>query len=78
MMRRVQIRIDEELLTSVDKAAKNLKMTRAAFMRKILHEALDRLAISELEHKHRRGYQRQPVRKGEFNVWEKEQVWPDW
>jgi metal-responsive CopG/Arc/MetJ family transcriptional regulator len=76
-MRTVQMTLDEELLASVDEAAKKLNTTRSAFTRKALREALDRLTISQLEQKHRQGYERQPVRKGEFDVWEKEQVWGD-
>ncbi len=76
-MRTVQMTLDEELLASVDKAARKLRTTRSAFTRKALREALDRLTIEELEQKHRRGYERQPVRKGEFDVWEKEQAWGD-
>jgi metal-responsive CopG/Arc/MetJ family transcriptional regulator len=77
MMRTVQIMLDEELLAWVDQAAKELKMTRSAFIRKALREALDRLAVWEQEERHRRGYEEQPVLKGEFDVWEKEQAWPD-
>ncbi len=69
--------LDEELLASVDKTAKKLKTTRSAFTRKALREALDRLTVRELEQKHRRGYERQPVRKDEFDVWETEQAWGD-
>ena len=76
-MRTVQMTLDEKLLASVDEAAKKLNTTRSAFTRKALREALDRLTMSELEEKHRRGYERRPVRKGEFDVWEKEQVWGD-
>jgi hypothetical protein len=28
-----------------------------------------------LEHKHRKGYTEKPVKPGEFDVWENEQVW---
>ncbi len=77
MMRMVRITLDEELLASVDKAAKKLKVTRSACTRKALSEALRHLAMSALEQKHRRGYERQPVRKGEFDLWEDEQAWPD-
>jgi len=76
-MRTVQMTIDEELLVSVDNAAKKLKTTRSAFTRKALREALDRLTLAELEQKHRRGYERRPVRKGEFDLWEKEQTGPE-
>ena len=76
-MRTVQMTLDEELMASVDEAAKKLKTTRSGFTRKALREALDRLTMSELEEKHRRGYEREPVRKGEFDVWEEEQAWPE-
>jgi len=75
-MRTVQMTLDEELLASVDKAARKLKTTRSAFTRKALREALDRLTISQLERKHQRAYEQQPVAKGEFDTWEKEQAWP--
>ena len=76
-MRTVQMTLDEELLTLVDKAARKLKTSRSAFTRQALREALDRLTIGQLEQRHRRGYERQPARKGEFDRWEKEQAWPD-
>lgn len=76
-MRTVQMTLDEELLASVDEAAKKLNTTRSGFTRKALREALDRLTIRELEEKHKRGYERRPVHKGEFDVWEKEQEWGD-
>ncbi len=75
-MRTVQMTMDEKLLASVDEAAKKLKTTRSAFTRQALRDALDRLASSRLEQKHRRGYERHPVQKGEFDVWEEEQEWP--
>jgi len=76
-MRTVQMTIDEQLLASVDRAAKKLGTTRSDFTRKALREALDRLTVRELEHRHRRGYEAKPPRKGEFDLWEKEQVWGD-
>ena len=41
-MRTVQMTLDEELLASVDEAAKKLNTTRSAFTRKALRDALDR------------------------------------
>lgn len=78
-MRTVQMTIDEQLLASVDRAAKKLGTTRSDFTRKALRDALNRLTIRELEHKHRRGYEAKPVHKGEFDLWEKEkeQAWGD-
>jgi metal-responsive CopG/Arc/MetJ family transcriptional regulator len=77
MMRAVHVRLDEGLLISVDEAAKKSHVTRSAYVRKALGEALNRRRVSELEREHALGYQRQPVRDGEFDVWEKEQTWPD-
>lgn len=74
-MRTVQMTLDDDLLDSVDKAAKKLKTTRSAFTRKALREALNQLNVSRLEQKHRRGYTLHPIGKAEFSVWEKEQDW---
>jgi hypothetical protein len=38
---------------------------------------LHRLAVNQLEQKHRHGYEQNPPREGEFGAWENEQVWPD-
>lgn len=76
-MKTVQMTLEEELLTRVDRAARKLGTTRSAFARKALRDALGRLAASELERKHRRGYRSKPVRRGEFDVWQTEQVWPE-
>ena len=76
-MRTVQMTLDEELLASVDKAVKNLKTTRSAFTRDALRDALNRLNVSRLEQRHKKGYELHPVKEGEFAVWEKEQDWGD-
>jgi metal-responsive CopG/Arc/MetJ family transcriptional regulator len=76
-MKTVQMTLDEELVSTVDRIARQLGTTRSAFTRDALRAALDRVRVRELEHKHRRGYARKPVRKGEFSVWERKQVWVD-
>jgi hypothetical protein len=48
-----------------------------AKLRQALREAVHRLTTGELEEKHREEYKRQPVQKGEFDIWENEQAWPD-
>jgi hypothetical protein len=35
------------------------------------------LAVTNLERRHRKGYEAAPVKLGEFSVWEKEQEWGD-
>jgi hypothetical protein len=33
--------------------------------------------VSSSDQKHRKGYEKHPVRKGEFDIWESEQVWEE-
>jgi len=73
-MKTVQMTLDENLIASVDKVTKRLGTTRSAFTRQALKTALREVRINELEHKHREGYKRKPVKQGEFD-WEAEQVW---
>jgi len=76
-MRTVQMTLDDELLASVNKVVKKLKTTRSAFTRKALQDALDQLKVSQLEQKHKKGYELHPVGESEFSVWESEQDWGD-
>jgi metal-responsive CopG/Arc/MetJ family transcriptional regulator len=76
-MKTVQMTLDPGLLTHVDKAAAKLGMSRSAFTRRALRQALDRLRLDALEQRHREGYSRKPVRRGEFDGWETEQIWPE-
>ena len=74
-MRTVQMILDDELVLAVDQAAKNLQTTRSAFTRDALRQALSRLRSTQLEQKHRRGYEQHPIGDGEFLMWESEQNW---
>ena len=76
-MKTVQMTIDEELIETIDKIVKKLKTTRSAFTRDALREAIDRLNISQLEAKHKKGYDTHTVKQAEFSVWEDEQDWGD-
>ena len=76
-MRTVQMTLEEELVAKVDRAARKLGTTRSGFARQALREALRRLDLRRLEDKHRRCYLAKPVRRGEFDVWESEQAWPE-
>jgi metal-responsive CopG/Arc/MetJ family transcriptional regulator len=69
----VRITLDEDLIAEVDRAASLLKMSRAAFVREALANAIAR----QHEAQHRRGYQAAPVRDDEFSRWVSEQVWPE-
>jgi metal-responsive CopG/Arc/MetJ family transcriptional regulator len=74
-MKTIQMTLDEDLLSAVDKAVKTLKTTRSAFTRQALCEALSQLKNTRLEQRHKRGYERHPASQKEFSVWEDEQVW---
>lgn len=74
-MKTVQVTLDETLVSAVDKAARKLKISRSAFTREALRTALKRIRDEGEEQRHRAGYMRKPVKKGEFDIWEDEQVW---
>ena len=76
-MRTVQMTLDAELVSAVDKAARRLGTSRSAFAREALRVALRRLEERSREEKHREGYRRKPPKRGEFTDWENEQVWVD-
>jgi metal-responsive CopG/Arc/MetJ family transcriptional regulator len=76
-MRTVQMTLDENLVKAVDSAAKKLGTTRSGFTREALRSALKEARLRDLEFKHREGYERRPVKRGEFSDWESEQVWGD-
>jgi metal-responsive CopG/Arc/MetJ family transcriptional regulator len=76
-MKVVQMTLDEDLVAAVDRAAKKLGTSRSAFTRQALREAVERARLKSLERKHRQGYLRRPVRRGEFSIWEPEQVWTE-
>jgi metal-responsive CopG/Arc/MetJ family transcriptional regulator len=76
-MKTVQMTLDESLVKAVDSAAKKLGMTRSGFTREALRSALKEVQVKELEFRHREGYKRKPIKRGEFSHWESEQVWGD-
>ena len=76
-MRTIQMTLDDDLVKAVDRVSKELCTNRSAFARKALRDALARYSLEQLERKHRRGYERQPVTHDEFSVWETEHAWGD-
>jgi metal-responsive CopG/Arc/MetJ family transcriptional regulator len=64
----VKIALEDRLLVAVDRLARRLKMTRSAFARDALRYALTKHRAEALERKHRLGYLRHPVKKGEFDA----------
>jgi len=76
-MKTIQMTLDEDLVKAVDRVAKELHTNRSAFTRKALRKALAQHSVEQLEHKHRQGYERNPVGADEFSAWEAEQTWGD-
>jgi metal-responsive CopG/Arc/MetJ family transcriptional regulator len=76
-MKVVQMTLDEDLVAAVDRLARRLKTTRSAFARDALRNALAKYRAKELERKHRLGYEKHPVKHGEFDIWDGEQQWGD-
>ncbi|TWT42211.1 hypothetical protein RAS1_33410 [Phycisphaerae bacterium RAS1] len=75
-MRVIQMTLDEQLVSDVDRAVRRLRTTRSAFAREALRAALRRLQDQVREQRQREGYRKKPPRRGEFNGWAGEQVWP--
>jgi metal-responsive CopG/Arc/MetJ family transcriptional regulator len=69
MLKTVRITLAEDLVEAVDRAARKLGKTRSDFVRDALREALAGDPVRTAERRHRRGYARQPVRRGEFEAW---------
>lgn len=76
-MRTVQMTLDDDLVKAVDRIAKRLNTSRSAFTREALREALAKHNEARLEQLHRKGYEKHPVARDEFAVWETEQAWGD-
>ncbi len=76
-MRTIQMTLDDNLVKAVDRVSKELHTNRSAFTRKALQDALVRYKLEQLERKHRRGYEQNPIATDEFSVWEAEQAWGD-
>ena len=76
-MRTIQMTLEDDLVQAVDKIAKQMHTSRSAFTRTALRDAINNYKLSQLEQKHRKGYEKQPVNKEEFSIWENEQKWGD-
>ncbi len=67
-MRTIQMTLDDDLVTEVDRVSKELQTSRSSFARKALRDALARYSLEQLELKHRRGYEQYPVAADEFSA----------
>jgi metal-responsive CopG/Arc/MetJ family transcriptional regulator len=74
-MKTIQMTLDEGLVREVDRVTKKLHTNRSAFARQALRDALSKLAVTDLESRHRKGYGLYPTKPDEFSIWEPEQKW---
>lgn len=77
MFKTIQMTLDQTLLEQVDSTSSQLGLSRSAFIRHALRQALETVRVAELEQQHAAGYARHPVEPGEFDVWEGERAWGD-
>ena len=73
----VQIVLDKALLRAADRAARQCRVNRSAFVRDALREHLKRIATRDRERRDREGYETRPVTPDEFGVWETVAAWSD-
>lgn len=76
-MKKIEIWLDDTLAEDLDRVAERLGSTRCEFVRQALQDRLSRLRVEEQERRHREGYERHPVRPGEFDLGEDERLWSD-
>jgi metal-responsive CopG/Arc/MetJ family transcriptional regulator len=76
-METVQIVLDKKLLRAADRAARQQRRNRSAFIRDALREHLRALAIREKEQRDRIGYTGSKAGPDESAVWETEASWPE-
>ena len=76
-MKPIQILMDPEQLTSLDRIARRLKSDRSKLIRTAVDDYLKAIRRQELEARHRAGYEKHPQNSGEARAWEGIQEWPE-
>ncbi len=77
MLKTIQMTIDEAMLTEVDVVVAELDMTRSAFIREAVEQALKEYHWRELERLDEEGYRQFPPDDSEVEVWLGVQAWGD-
>jgi metal-responsive CopG/Arc/MetJ family transcriptional regulator len=75
-MNTIQVVIEEDLLRSADRAARQLKVNRSSLIRDALREHLRRLRVGELERREREAFEKTPDDPAEFAAWDEVAAWP--
>jgi metal-responsive CopG/Arc/MetJ family transcriptional regulator len=74
-MKKIQVNLEESLLLEIDQAAKELKMSRSAFIRAAVEQALCQHNVHGLEELDEAVHTAVPVSQTETNEWLNEQAW---
>jgi len=74
-MKNVQITIDPETLSQVDRIGKPLGLKRSAIVRQALREWLQRHAVARFEEEWITALQQRPGRADDADVWAGVQTW---
>ena len=74
-MKNVQITIDAETLSRVDRIGKPLGLKRSAIVRQALREWLQRHAVARFEGEWIAALQKQPGRAADADDWARAQAW---
>jgi metal-responsive CopG/Arc/MetJ family transcriptional regulator len=74
-METVQIVLEKALLRATDRAARQRRLNRSAWVREAIRAHLKRLETAEREQKDRAGYTARPLT--EFGAWDEVTEWPD-
>jgi metal-responsive CopG/Arc/MetJ family transcriptional regulator len=73
----IQMTLDDTLLSQVDETVQEMNMTRSAFIRNALIEALRCYRIRKLEEQEAAAYARIPQSIEEVEIWAEIQEWGD-
>jgi hypothetical protein len=76
-MSTIQVVIDEDLLRSADRVARQLKVNGSALIRVARGEHLRRLRVDDLERREREAYDKTPDDPAEFAAWDAVAAWPE-
>jgi metal-responsive CopG/Arc/MetJ family transcriptional regulator len=73
----IQMTLDDTLLSQIDETVQEMNMTRSAFIRNALVEALRRYRIRQLEEQEAAAYARISQSIEEVEIWAEIQEWGD-
>lgn len=76
-VKRIQITIDEALLTQINIAAAELHLSRSAFIKNAVQQFLRQNYITQLEQQEAEAFARMPMPLDEVLEWQTMQVWED-